>query len=99
MALCYATGQPVNGGTVFFSPAGQAGETITGKPATGNVGPDGTFTLTTYTDGDGAVVGKHTVSYAAVESDNPSAPKPPCAGAAPVELEINPGDNDLKVEL
>ena len=29
--------------------------------ATGKIGADGTFTLTTYATGDGAAVGKHTV--------------------------------------
>ena len=47
-------GNPVTSGTVMFVPQ-------TGKAATGNIGPDGHYTLTTYDEGDGAVLGTHRV--------------------------------------
>lgn len=57
-------GQPVTTGTVTFSPIGDAdGGAEVGKPATATVGPDGTFVLSTEKRFDGAVVGKHRVSY------------------------------------
>jgi len=59
-------GQPVTSGRIRFVPQGDS--TITGKPAQGEVQPDGTFVLTTYDEGDGAVVGRHRVYYAPPES-------------------------------
>lgn len=56
-------GQPVPPGTITFSPVGEDGKTVIGKAASGQVAADGTFTLTTYESGDGAVIGKHIVSY------------------------------------
>lgn len=55
-------GKPVSGGTITFAPKGEEGK-ASGKPATGEVQSDGTYTLTTYDDGDGAVIGTHEVSY------------------------------------
>lgn len=48
-------GKPVTQGTIMFVPAD-------GKAAIGAIGPDGRFTLTTYSDGDGALVGPHKVT-------------------------------------
>ena len=57
-------GQPVNGGIVQFTPGpSTAAKGRAGKPASGNVGADGTFKLSTYGTNDGAVLGKHTVNY------------------------------------
>lgn len=56
-------GQPVSGGTVMFSPRASADKKAPGKPAASVVGTDGTFTLTTYAKNDGAVIGKHQVTY------------------------------------
>ena len=53
-------GQPVTKGQVIFAPEG-------GRAATGILGPDGTFTLSTYRPNDGAVVGKHTVTVISAE--------------------------------
>lgn len=44
------------GGSVLFFPEGM------GKTATGTIASDGTFELSTYEIGDGAVVGKHRVA-------------------------------------
>ena len=53
--------KPVPNGTVMFVPEGD-------KPsATGELKPDGTYELTTYEEGDGAVLGPHTVMITAVE--------------------------------
>jgi len=38
-----------------------------GRPATGEIGPDGRFTLTTFEPGDGAVLGTHPVTIFALE--------------------------------
>ena len=62
-------GKPLQFGSVMFQPD-------VGPPATGVIGPDGTFRLTTYTNGDGAVIGKHRVRITCFESQRPDAPPP-----------------------
>jgi hypothetical protein len=49
-------GKPLNIGTVTFHPEG------TGNPGVGLLQEDGSFTISTYTPGDGAVLGKHSVT-------------------------------------
>jgi hypothetical protein len=63
-------GDPVAGATVTLSPQGA------GKPAHGVTDASGTTALTTYEDGDGAVVGSYKVSVTKVEG----------AGAADEEM-------------
>jgi len=54
-------GRPVAQGTVMFYPE-------SGRAATGRIGPDGTYSLTTFdTANDGALIGKHRVTIDAVE--------------------------------
>lgn len=50
-------GKALTGGTVTFEPDGGAG-----RDAHGEVRPDGTFELTTFKPGDGAMVGTHRVA-------------------------------------
>lgn len=53
-------GQAVQSGKITFYPA-------EGRPAMGEIGSDGTFRLTTFADGDGAVLGKHKVTIKATQ--------------------------------
>ncbi len=62
-------GKPVASGSITFTPMGDAGKRETGKPASGQIGSDGRFTLTTYERFDGAIVGKHQVQYNGPEND------------------------------
>jgi hypothetical protein len=57
-------GKPVGNATVNFTPLPDASRAAgqRGRPALGLTDKDGRFTLTTYSDGDGAIVGKHTVT-------------------------------------
>lgn len=58
-------GKPyTEGGTIFFRPEGG------GKMARGFVEGDGTYVLTTYSPGDGAVVGQHHVQFLALPPRN-----------------------------
>jgi len=50
------------GGTITFRPEGG------GKMATGYIESDGTYALTTYSAGDGAVLGRHQVMFLALPS-------------------------------
>jgi hypothetical protein len=52
-------GKPVANGAIHFHP--QKGQTANG------IVKDGKFTLTTYSDGDGAIVGKHRIAVDVVE--------------------------------
>jgi hypothetical protein len=53
-------GQPFDSGMVVFSPvSGPVGST--GQLATGKLSKDGSYRLTTFDDGDGALVGEHVV--------------------------------------
>ena len=62
-------GQPVTQGTVTFYPE-------KGRSSTGRIQPDGTYTLRTFTEGDGALLGKHTVTIEAMEfTGGPPQPK------------------------
>lgn len=55
-------GKPLTYGRVSFRPEA-------GSPATGEIQSDGSFTLSTYHNGDGAIVGKHLVLITATEID------------------------------
>lgn len=100
-------GQPVKGGSITLRPIaaveGKSG--ITGKPASGAVGEDGTFVLSTYGENDGAVVGKHQITFmpltvgAESYTDKPAAS--PYLGLVPKEkeVEIKAGPNDITIEL
>jgi hypothetical protein len=52
-------GRPIGPGTISFLPDKSKG--TEGLAATGKFGPDGKYALTTYEEGDGAVVGHHRV--------------------------------------
>jgi len=100
-------GQPVTSGGIRLQPIAVPGasESNPGKPAGGEVRSDGTFVLSTYKDGDGAVVGRHKVSYipfskgAETYEDKPE--PSPYLGLVPKEqeVEIKPGQNELTIEL
>jgi hypothetical protein len=55
-------GKPVEDATVGFTPKDG------GRPAMGTTDASGQFTLTTFTPGDGAVVGTHTVTVSKIRS-------------------------------
>lgn len=61
--------KPLEFGSVMFQPD-------VGPPATGIIGPGGTFRLSTYAEGDGAVIGKHKVRITCFEGQRPGAPAP-----------------------
>lgn len=101
-------GEPVKGGTILLAPLSASGET-----ASGEVQPDGTFTLSTAQSGDGAPIGKNRVSYkppvTATEppedwdssKGDPPREKSPYEGmvAKEGELEIKQGNNDITIVL
>ena len=107
-------GQPVTGGMLTFAPLGSgSGATTGGKGASGAIKSDGTYVLTTNTPGDGAVIGRHKVSFlpvAAAPAETASAepgkhdeapPPSPFKGLIPreSEVEVKAGDNQINIEL
>ncbi len=80
-------GQPFTHGKVMFAPLPGGDNLHPGKAALGLLQPDGSFVLSTYGKGDGAVVGEHTVTIINV---------PPTTGAAKDEPKFKraraPGD-------
>lgn len=103
-------GQPVSGGSVTFNPQRAAdSKGPSGKPAAGPVQADGSFELSTYGSGDGAIIGKHQVIYTAPaieiddaqhKEDSPP-PKNPLEGLVPktAEVEVKSGSNEINIEL
>jgi hypothetical protein len=100
-------GKAVEGGAVTLHPVevATAKNDLKGKPASGQVNSDGTFVLSTYGTNDGAVIGKHSVSFFPVVQaaksydDKPAAS--PYAGLVPKDkqVEIKSGRNELTIEL
>jgi hypothetical protein len=62
------SGKPVTTGTVMLRPIAEGAEP--GKPAIGRLQEDGTFVLSTYSEEDGAIVGKHRVFYSPPEGSS-----------------------------
>ncbi|MBA2113043.1 hypothetical protein [Bremerella alba] len=56
-------GEPVGLGQVVFQPVSAEDKNYPGKPARATVQPDGNYTLTTFDEGDGALLGKHRVTF------------------------------------
>lgn len=99
-------GKPVPNGTVMFIPEGG------GPSSTGTIQTDGSFTMTTYTTGDGAILGKHKVVIAAMadmgdllpESRNPLPPpivpeKYTSPATSTLTTEVKDGDNTPVFDL
>jgi hypothetical protein len=97
-----ASGEPVSGGIITFNP-----KTTLGAEASGEIGKDGSFQLTTFVKNDGALPGSYTVSINPYFKDGrqsavPATRIPPKFGApetSNLTVEVEAKDNDLKIEL
>jgi hypothetical protein len=91
-------GQPLKRGFVKFVPTN-------GRPSLGNIGDDGSFALTCYDGGDGAIPGTHKVqvtsnriiSNTKIEWHAPS--KYADFRTSGIEIEVTEPVDDLKIEL
>jgi hypothetical protein len=98
-------GQPVTGGSISFAPVADPAATAPRRVATGAVRSDGSFSLSTDTDEDGALIGRHEIVYTPPsvggESADPTAAKSPYDGLVPSEpqVEVKGGDNTFTIEL
>jgi hypothetical protein len=78
-------GNPVDRGRVVFTPAaGKGGET--GQTATGEINSDGTFDLTTFDTGDGAILGQHIATVTIPEKGSENLGKPDASGRIEYKL-------------
>jgi hypothetical protein len=100
-------GKPLASGRVRFVPAA-------GRAATGKIQSDGTFTLGTFSESDGALIGTHKVaviSYEAADDGRPayevrtqiSKPLVPerymAVGTSGLTFEVKPGKNEANLDL
>lgn len=104
-------GKPVPGGSLMFSPVRDAKTPMSGKAGQAVVKSDGTYFVTTYANGDGAVVGKHQVSFsppAMAQTEAPAgahvqtaAAESPYAGLTPKQTDVSvvKGENKIDIEL
>ena len=96
-------GKPVANATVNFTPQPQEGraEGRRGRVALGITDQEGRFTLTTFENNDGAIVGKHTVSVG-LNIDESTGASPtknfPCSGST-IEVVVERGVKEYKVEF
>lgn len=68
-------GKPVESGHIVFTPVeGKGG--ATGQSATGEIGRDGSYEMTTFDTGDGAILGQHIISVEVRSSTEMPKPKP-----------------------
>ena len=95
-------GNPLPQGRVSLEPIAQPGQPNPGKAAFGIIQSDGTYRLGTYSDTDGAVVGKHRVTLYGTTPGNEPAKKPPFDVLRLVgqSYEVVAGqDNEINIEL
>lgn len=72
-------GQPLTSGTITFTPeAGKGGET--GQVATSQIGTDGSYELTTFDTGDGAILGQHVITVQTSQVDGNTLGQPKADG-------------------
>lgn len=70
-------GKPLSGGQISFIPEAGSEAAQSGQPASSQIGTDGSFTLTTFNTGDGALIGAHKVIVSKRGSDTSrNQPKP-----------------------
>ena len=85
-------GKPLTQGNITFEPVGF------GRDASGGIQPDGTFVLTTFKDGDGAVAGVHRVAV----TDTGRVVLPAryrSLSSSKVEVEVVEGKSEYAIDL
>jgi hypothetical protein len=98
-------GTPVTSGELVFSPTGGTNSKNPGQAGRGPVKSDGTYEVSTYGNGDGAVVGKHRVSYFPQPADTgphgEATSSQPAQNLVPAKetVEVAKGANSIDIEL
>ena len=95
-------GKPVTTGQIFFHPIEDKNKPANrpGKAAFANLEKDGSFQLSTYGINDGAVVGRHRVSYEGPDGESEEgSPAPYLVPEDKAEVEVVAGQNEINIEL
>src|SRR6056297_171841 len=91
-------GRPIEGGLVFFEPTRTGDSAIVGKVGLGVIDEQGQFSVSTYGDSDGAVVGPHVIKVG--RGDSAGCDCAMNADRAVMEVQISRGaDNYFEVDL
>jgi hypothetical protein len=77
-------GKPVEAGHIVFTPSTDKGG-ASGQSATGEIASDGSYELTTFNTGDGAILGQHVVTVTVTEKGYVM-PKPKADGTIDYKL-------------
>jgi len=88
-------GKPVTEASITFSPFSQDAKAKAGKAAEATLNDSGEFTLNTYGNGDGAVIGKHRVTIIMIDSYKKNA----CPEPGEIILDVVSGKNHFNIEL
>ncbi|MBA2112967.1 hypothetical protein [Bremerella alba] len=99
-----ADGSPVGGGIIKFRTKSDEGETV---KAHGQIQPDGSFQLTTFQDGDGALEGEHeAILFSPATGDGHNAVAAPNFPTkyrkyetSGLKFQVGPGENDFVIQL
>ena len=84
-------GKPLSAGGVLLTPD-------RGRAAGGRLAADGSFVLSTYGKGDGAIIGRHRVAITPLQSENENDKRP--SGYVPVPQRYqSPTSSGLEVEI
>lgn len=86
-------GTPITSGQIRFEPEGM------GREAHGEIQPDGSFELTTYSSGDGAVPGAHRVSIKSVGRTKKLPLKYANPSSSQLELTISADKTEYAINL
>jgi hypothetical protein len=94
-------GQPFTQGKVMFAPIAVGESRQAGRPALGRLGPDGAFSLSTYEQDDGAVVGEHWVTVIYNEPKDPAqaGPKPGFSRVSVPEKVTVAAEKDNRIDI
>lgn len=93
-------GKPVPMAMVYFEPIAAGKNAMVGKPGFSRADADGKFTLSTYGDGDGAVVGEHRVRVDTPPTGIPDGCDCQFSDSVDVmQVEVKEGDNEFTVDL
>ncbi|MDX2036655.1 MAG: hypothetical protein SFX72_08380 [Isosphaeraceae bacterium] len=86
-------GRPLTSGTIVFEPEGR------GREAHGEIGPDGSYALSTFTKDDGAVPGPHRVAIKGTPKSLKVPAKYAGAGSSKIEITVEESKTDYPITL
>lgn len=90
-------GKPIPHAMVFFEPLASGGSAITGKQGLGTCNENGEFSISTYGEEDGAVIGKHLVHVMPPHAEDHPGFKCACefnSQTQKIEVEVKKGEKN-----